>query len=101
MALGLPIIGYGLIFNLGLAVVGGLIVVIGGFGWGYEPADDPEAHHGPPGHDGHGDGASGAEAELTESESTESESTESGPSDSEEPEPAAVGAGDEKDASDD
>src|SRR5690606_38768547 len=30
MAAGLPIIGYGLIFNLGLAAVGALMVVIGG-----------------------------------------------------------------------
>jgi cytochrome c oxidase subunit 1 len=61
MAAGLPIIGYGLIFNLGFAAVGGLIVVIGGFGWGYEPADDPEAHHGPDGHGGHDDGHGGAQ----------------------------------------
>jgi cytochrome c oxidase subunit 1 len=56
LAAGLPIIGYGLIFNLGLAAVGGVIVVLAAFGWGYEPADDPEAHHGHGGHDGHGDG---------------------------------------------
>jgi cytochrome c oxidase subunit I len=64
LAAGLPIIAYGLIFNLGLAAVGGLIVVIAGFGWGYEPADDPEAHHGPHGHEGHDDGHDGAEAAL-------------------------------------
>jgi cytochrome c oxidase subunit 1 len=58
VAAGLPIIGYGLIFNLALAAVGGVIVVLGAFAWGYEPADDPEAHHGHGGHDdGHGDGA--------------------------------------------
>jgi hypothetical protein len=38
--------------------------VIAGFGWGYEPADDPEAHHGPDGHGGHDDGHDGAEAEV-------------------------------------
>jgi cytochrome c oxidase subunit I len=65
LAVGLATIGYGLIFNLGLSAVGGLIVVIAGFGLGYEPADDPEAHHGPGAHgDGHGDGDHGAEAEL-------------------------------------
>ena len=64
LAIGLPVIGYGLIFNLGLAAVGGLIVVIAAFGWGYEPADDPEAHHGPHDHDGHDDGHDGAAAEL-------------------------------------
>jgi cytochrome c oxidase subunit 1 len=44
LALGLPFIGYGLIFNLGLAAVGGVLVVLAGFAWGFEPADDPEAH---------------------------------------------------------
>jgi cytochrome c oxidase subunit 1 len=62
-AAALPIIGYGLIFNLGLAAVGGVLFVLSVFGWGYEPADDPEAHHGhgPGGHDdGHdGDGHDG------------------------------------------
>ena len=53
LALGLPFIGYGLIFNLGFAAVGGVIVVLAGFGWGLEPADDPEAHHGHAAHDDH------------------------------------------------
>jgi cytochrome c oxidase subunit I len=44
MALGLPLIGYGLIFNLGIAAVGGVVIVLAGFAWGLEPADDPEAH---------------------------------------------------------
>ncbi|HEX5367612.1 MAG TPA: cytochrome c oxidase subunit I [Acidimicrobiales bacterium] len=53
LAVGLGVIGYGVIFNLGLAALGVVIVVLAGFGWGYEPADDPEAGHGPPpGHDG-------------------------------------------------
>jgi cytochrome c oxidase subunit 1 len=56
VAAGLPLIGYGLIFNLAFAAVGGVIVVLAAFAWGYEPADDPEAHHAHAGHDGHGDG---------------------------------------------
>jgi cytochrome c oxidase subunit I len=72
MALGLPLIGYGVIFNLGLAALGALIVVIGGFGWGYEPADDPEAHHGPDGHDAH-DGHGGAELEPADGEGGDGE----------------------------
>jgi cytochrome c oxidase subunit I len=57
MALGLPLIGYGLIFNLGIAALGGLIIVLAGFAWGFEPADDPEAHaHAHADGDGHGDG---------------------------------------------
>jgi cytochrome c oxidase subunit I len=113
MALGLPIIGYGLIFNLGFAVLGGLIVIIGGFGWGYEPADDPEAHHGhgPGGHDGdgHDDGSTGAEADRDES--AEGESGEPGEGAEGELEPAgapaspsgpgATSTADEKAASDD
>jgi cytochrome c oxidase subunit 1 len=82
LAVGLMLIGYGVIFNLGIAAVGGLLVVIAGFGWGYEPADDPEAHHGP---DGHGVDHDGAAAELDEP---------GGDGDASEaaPEPAGVGA---------
>src|SRR5690606_9400774 len=47
LAVGLLLIGYGVIFNLGLAAAGAVVLVLAGFGWGYEPADDPEAHHGP------------------------------------------------------
>jgi len=91
MAIGLPVIGYGLIFNLGIAAVGGLIVVIAGFGWGYEPADDPEAHHGPGAHgDGHDDGLDGAQAELEPGDEAGGDGDESaGPG---EPEPAGVTA---------
>ncbi len=53
LAAGLPFIGYGLIYNLWLCVLGGLLVAAGSFGWVFEPADDPDAHHG--GHDDHGD----------------------------------------------
>src|SRR5262245_49305051 len=52
-ALALPIIGYGMIFNLGVAAVGGVLLVLSAFGWGYEPPDDPESHHA---HAVHGDG---------------------------------------------
>jgi cytochrome c oxidase subunit 1 len=85
LAVGLMLIGYGVIFNLGIAAVGGLLVVIAGFGWGYEPADDPEAHHGPDGHDGHDVDHDGAAAELDEP---------GGDGDTSEaaPEPAGVGA---------
>jgi cytochrome c oxidase subunit I len=90
-AAGLPIIAYGLIFNLGLAALGALIVVIGGFGWGYEPADDPEAHHGPHGHDGHDDGPDGAEAALPAEEAAEADAGD-GESSATSGEPAPAGA---------
>jgi cytochrome c oxidase subunit 1 len=54
VAIGLPFIAYGLIFHLGFAAVGGLLVVAGIYGWGLEPATDDSGHggaHGPEGHD--------------------------------------------------
>jgi cytochrome c oxidase subunit 1 len=51
----LPLIGYGLIFNLGLAFAGGLLALLSIYGLVLEPADDPDAGHG--GHDApHGPG---------------------------------------------
>ncbi len=108
-AAGLPVIGYGLIFNLGLAALGALIVVIGAFGWGYEPADDPEAHHGPHGHDGHDDGHDGAEADRDDVDGADEADSAGEPvAGSGEPEPAGVSAStapapasDEKASSDD
>ncbi|MGK2928483.1 MAG: cytochrome c oxidase subunit I, partial [Acidimicrobiales bacterium] len=41
-----PLIGYGLIFNLGFAIVGGIMILGGLFGLAQEPADDPDAGHG-------------------------------------------------------
>ena len=65
LAAALPIVGYGLIFNLGIAAAGGVLIVLAAFAWGYEPADDPEAHahHAHAGHNGHDDGHDGAEPE--------------------------------------
>ena len=51
VALGLPIVGYALIYNLFLAIPGGFLILAGVYGWAMEPADDPDtAHH----HDDHG-----------------------------------------------
>jgi len=52
LALGLPIIGYGLIFNWWIFALGALITVAGMVGWALEPADDPDLP--PHGHDDHG-----------------------------------------------
>jgi cytochrome c oxidase subunit 1 len=57
MAAGLPLVGYGLIFHLGLAAVGGVILLLAGYAWGMEPADDPETARAHDAHDVHGDGA--------------------------------------------
>ena len=69
-AMGLPVIAYGLIYNLWLCVVGGLFAVLGGiYGWIFEPADDPDAddHHGHDDHhdddgDGHDDAADSSDS---------------------------------------
>jgi cytochrome c oxidase subunit 1 len=78
LAAGLPLIGYGLIFNLGIAVAGAFIVLLAGFGWGYEPADDPEAHHGPHG-DGHGPGHDDGDAHAGGDGDGERDEDEPGP----------------------
>ena len=76
VAAGLPLIGYGLIYNLAWAVPGVFAVLAGLYGWALEPADDdenPPHHHGPdealPAGDGaaaeleSGDGAAPTEGE--------------------------------------
>ena len=45
-----PLIGYGLIFNLGLAFAGGALALLSVYGIAMEPADDPDGGHGH--HDG-------------------------------------------------
>ncbi|HKY16525.1 MAG TPA: cytochrome c oxidase subunit I [Microthrixaceae bacterium] len=74
LALGLPFIGYGVIYHLGWAVLGTILVLVGVYGWILEPSTDPDAGHHEV-HDAHpaGDG-SGAAAEL-ESAAGEHETT--------------------------
>ncbi len=83
VAAGLPLIGYGLIFNLAFAAVGAVVVVLAAFAWGYEPADDPEAHHAHAGHDGHGDGPTDGDGDGAGD----------GDGDGHDGEPVSVGAG--------
>ncbi len=54
LAIGLPLIGYGIIFNLWLCVLGGLLTGGAIYAWVLEPVDDPDAGHG---HDDHPDDA--------------------------------------------
>ena len=54
LALGLPLIGYGLIFNLWLCVLGGALTGLAIYSWALEPVDDPDADH-DHGHDDHHD----------------------------------------------
>jgi cytochrome c oxidase subunit 1 len=76
IAVGLPIIGYGLIFNLWLCLVGGAVVLAGVYGWAIEPADDPDAVHGHDDHDGDHDpdGDGDGEAAALERRVTDDES---------------------------
>jgi cytochrome c oxidase subunit 1 len=63
-----PLIGYGLIFNLGFAIVGGLMILAGVYGLALEPADDPDAGHGH-GDDHHDDDPhDGGDADRTDPE---------------------------------
>src|SRR4051812_33943974 len=48
LAVGLPIIAYGIIFSRILAVVGGVIVLLGSFGWALEPSVAPDEDYDPP-----------------------------------------------------
>ena len=54
LAIGLPLIGYGVIFNLWLCVVGGLLTGGAIYAWVLEPVDDPDADS--HSHDDHYDG---------------------------------------------
>ena len=54
MSIGLPLVGYGLIFNLWWAVPGAILVIAAIFGWVLEPSTDPDAGHHDD-HDDHGD----------------------------------------------
>ncbi|MCU1373439.1 MAG: putative cytochrome c oxidase subunit I/subunit [Actinomycetia bacterium] len=56
VAAGLPLIAYGLIFTYWLAGLGGVLVIGGIFGWGFEPSVDPDAGHGHDHDPGHDDG---------------------------------------------
>jgi cytochrome c oxidase subunit 1 len=58
-----PLIGWGLIFNLGIAFAGGALALFAIYGLAMEPADDPDGGHGH--HDGdHGHGPDGGPDET-------------------------------------
>ncbi len=45
-AIGLPLLGLGLIFNLWLTLPGGILIVTALYAWIFEPVDDPDGPHG-------------------------------------------------------
>ena len=53
LSLGLPLIGYGVIYSLWLCIPGAALLVWGMVGWIFEHPDDPNAQHGH--HDDHHD----------------------------------------------
>ena len=48
LAFGLPVIAYGIIFNLVLSLIGVAIVLLGIFGWALEPSVAPDTDYDPP-----------------------------------------------------
>src|SRR3954470_13812479 len=60
IAAALPLIGYGIIFNLGFAAVGGFVLFLGIYGLGLEPSTDPDAVHPHDDHGGHDEDAAHA-----------------------------------------
>jgi cytochrome c oxidase subunit 1 len=75
LAAGLPVIGYGLIFNMWLCALGGAMVLSGFVGWALEPADDPDLPpHGDDGHDRDpADDGGDADGAATEGDETHEE----------------------------
>jgi len=74
IAASLPLIGYGIIFNLGFAAVGAFVLFLGVYGLGLEPSTDPDAgHDGHGGHGGHDDDGAHAELEAPEEQEQQEE----------------------------
>ncbi|MFN7149471.1 MAG: cytochrome c oxidase subunit 4, partial [Microthrixaceae bacterium] len=64
MAAGMPLVGYGLIFNLWWALPGAVLIIAAVWGWVMEPSTDPDAGHHDDHHDGHDDDPAAAAVEL-------------------------------------
>ena len=66
LALGLPVIAYGLIYSLWLCIPGGALLIYGMVGWIFEHPDDPNAAHDH--HDDHGSDDDPDEIEGTDTD---------------------------------
>src|SRR5439155_1043035 len=92
LAAGLPLIGYGLIFNLTFAAVGVFLVFTAVYGLGTEPSTDPDAAHGDDGEGGHGDdthdGGDDESAPAALEAPSDEAATDAPPADAGEPVPA-------------
>ncbi len=92
MACGFPLIGYGLIFNYWWALPGALLVILGIYGWVFEPSTDPNAGHHDDDHEPTSDEPDAAEAPTDAEGAGEGGSEEAGAGDGDQepatPEPA-------------
>ena len=66
LAASMPLIGYGLIFNLWLAIPGIVLMMMSLWGWALEPADDLDPHDDHHDHGGSDSGADDAELEKVQ-----------------------------------
>ena len=69
VAAGLPLVGFGLLYNLWICVPGTILVLIGVYAWVFEPPDDPDGPFG----GGHGDEGHGETEESASDESAPQE----------------------------
>ncbi len=69
VAAGLPLVGFGLLYNLWICVPGTILVLIGVYAWVFEPPDDPDGPFG----GGHGDEGHGETQESASDESAPQE----------------------------
>ena len=73
LAIGLPFIGYGVIYNYWLCAIGGFLVVGAIYGWIFEHPDDPDAAHDH--HDDHGDDGDGDHGASDHGDATDTDNT--------------------------
>ena len=86
LSLAFPLIGYGLIFNMTLAGIGGAVLLAGMVGWALEPPDNEDLP--PHGHDDHDDHDGGDAAAAIEAPT---ESADADPASAREPEEVTAG----------
>jgi len=75
IAVSMPLIGYGLIFNLWWAVPGAILLIAGCYGWVMEPSTDPSGGHHHDDHDPTDHPPDDAVAELAKGEDLETGSS--------------------------
>ena len=87
LSLSFPLIGYGVIFNMTIAGIGGAVLLAGMVGWALEPPDDEDLP--PHGHDDHHDSDGGDDGDGDAAEPAEADGSEATPDEA--PEEVTVG----------